>query len=84
MKPVQIYTMDYCPYCTMAKQLLTAQNISFTEHHQKDCADEIETIMNQQNYSSFPMIFIGDEFIGGFSDMHALHQKGELIKKIQD
>ena len=31
MKPVRIYSSDYCPYCTRAKALLAAREPSYAE-----------------------------------------------------
>jgi len=43
-KTVEIYTMDYCPYCIRAKNLLDKKNVAYTEHRvDRDpaCLDEV-------------------------------------------
>ena len=82
MKSVTLYTTTYCPYCTRAKDLLKRKKIPFQEidltHDQKK-RDELE---ERTGWLTVPMIFIGEEFIGGCDDLYALEASGELDKKI--
>ncbi|MDO5070584.1 MAG: glutaredoxin 3 [Neisseria zoodegmatis] len=79
MQPVTMYTGPYCPYCTMAKQFLKSQGITeITEIRvDKNPADfaEMQQITGQR---SVPQIFIGSTHVGGFTDLYAMHQRGEL------
>ena len=82
MKPVKVYSTDHCPYCMRAKQLLKSKNIPFQE---VDLTNDEETrgkIQEETGWMTVPMIFIGDEFIGGFDDLSALESSGELAKKL--
>ena len=65
-----------------AKQLLKNKNIPFQEI---DLSHDEETrgkIQDETGWMTVPMIFIGEEFIGGFDDLSALERSGELDKKI--
>ena len=80
---VTIYTTSYCPYCTRAKNLLVQKKIAFREidvTNDQAGRDEIE---EKTGWMTVPMIFIGDDFIGGFDELNALEQSGELDKKLQ-
>jgi len=82
MKPVKVYSTSHCPYCMRAKQLLKNKNIPFQEI---DLSHDEETrgkIQDETGWMTVPMIFIGEEFIGGFDDLSALERSGELDKKI--
>lgn len=78
MQTVKIYTTNGCPYCTRAKQLLKSKNIAFQEIDLTNDSELREKISKQTGHQTVPMIFIGDKFIGGFDNLNALSQNGEL------
>lgn len=78
MKPVIIYTTDYCPHCRQAKNLLTKKNIPFKEidiTHDDQKRNELEA---KTSWMTVPLIFIGGKFIGGADQLHQLENAGEL------
>ena len=83
MKEVTVYTTNYCPYCTRAKNLLKKKGIPFNEVDLSDNDEKREALSAQTGSMTVPMIFIGDEFVGGSDDLHALDAAGELDKKVQ-
>ncbi|MCW8933201.1 MAG: glutaredoxin 3 [Gammaproteobacteria bacterium] len=75
---ITVYYAPFCPYCSWAKQLLKKKNVEFTMINVND-AQEIRQEMEQRaGQTSVPQIFIGDTHIGGYDDMAALDDKGEL------
>ena len=83
MKSVKIYVKDYCPYCTRAKALLNSKNIPFeTVDIEKD-QNFAEKLFAQTGFRTVPQIFIGDECIGGYTQLAELDQNGELTKKLE-
>ena len=84
MKPVLVYTTDYCGYCVSAKALLNSKNIPFEEIDvSKDQALRLE-IAQRSGRRTVPQIFIGDESIGGFMELKALSDNGQLAIKLAD
>jgi glutaredoxin 3 len=83
MKKVTIYTTEYCPYCSRAKDLLTRKKISFQEVDLTHDDKKREEISEKTGCMTVPLIFIGDEFIGGSDDLHALDKTGELDRKLK-
>ena len=84
MKPVLVYTTDYCGYCVSAKSLLKSKNIPFEEIDvSKDQALRLE-ISRRSGRRTVPQIFIGDESIGGFMELKALSDSGQLAIKLAD
>ena len=83
MKDVVIYTTDYCPYCRQAERFLTDKGVPFK---QIDVTgnDELRAQLVEMSGGrrTVPQIFIGGEAIGGYSDMMALHHKGQLDPKL--
>ena len=83
MKLVTIYTTDYCPYCARVKNLLKSKQIFFKEvdiTHQDKLRAELE---EKTGWMTVPMIFIGEEFIGGCDDLYALNTSGKLDQKLR-
>lgn len=79
MAKIEIYTANYCPYCTRAKDLISSKGQKYTEldiTHDDDARAELVTKANGQR--TVPQIFINDQHIGGFDDLAALDKKGEL------
>jgi len=84
MKSITVYTTDYCGYCTAAKALLKSKGIPFQEIDvTKDPALRQE-VMQRSGRRTVPQIFIGDESIGGFTELRALDSSGELDQKMAD
>jgi glutaredoxin 3 len=78
MAEVIIYTMQVCPYCVRAKQLLDSKGVKYTEIDiDKDDAAWDEMV-EKTNRRTVPQIFINGHHVGGCDDLYALHQKGKL------
>ncbi len=77
---VKVYTTPICPYCSHAKQLLNSKGVAYEEIGMHDMSsDERRALMQQtNNYRMVPQIFVGDTFVGGFSELNQLNQQGKL------
>lgn len=76
---VEIYTRDYCGYCTRAKALLSGKGVKFTEYHAGDDPDKRrEMIQRSHGGSTYPQIFINGRHVGGSDDIHDLDRQGSL------
>jgi glutaredoxin 3 len=83
MKDVTIYTTDYCPYCRQAEKFLTDKGVPFKQVDvTNDDAMREKLIEMSGGRRTVPQIFIAGEAIGGYSDMMALHTKGQLEPKL--
>ena len=79
MAKVTIYTTPICPYCQMAKDLLSRKGQAF---------DEIDVIRRPERReemrakaggrSTVPQIWIGDRHVGGCDDLYELESQGQL------
>ena len=83
MSDVQVYTTDYCPYCTRAKALLEKRGIPFEEIDVSADAEKRAWLVKTTGRRTVPQIFIKGEPIGGCDDLYALDRSGELAKKVQ-
>ncbi len=78
-KTTEIYTKFGCPYCSRAKQLLSAKDVKFEEYDiTMGGPKREEMIARSSGASTVPQIFIGNKHIGGSDDLYALEQSGKL------
>jgi len=82
MTQVTLYTKDYCPYCVAAKELLASKEAAVEEINLTADPDTLGNLVEKTGQMTVPQIFIGDEFIGGFDDLKALDEAGELDAKL--
>lgn len=80
---VKIYTTKWCPYCKNAKALLNNKNVSYEEINIEEKGMSREELAKITGGMSVPQIVINDEAIGGYDNLWALDQNGELDKKLQ-
>lgn len=65
MSNVEIYTSDTCHYCHAAKDFLSKNNVSYTEHNISKDAEARKTLM-RKGVMSVPFIIIDGVEIMGF------------------
>ena len=76
---VLVYSKSWCPFCTMAKQLLGHKGVSYREIDvEVDRDREAEMIERSGGRRTVPQLFIGGRHIGGYDDLAALDGRGEL------
>jgi glutaredoxin 3 len=79
MPKVVIYTTPFCPYCLMAKRLLTKKGVAFEEIDVSgDYALREEMTAKAGGRRTVPQIWIGDRHVGGSDDLYALEREGRL------
>ncbi len=78
-KEIRVYTTTVCPFCINAKKLLSSLGLPFTEINLEN-DPELRAKLSRENngWRTVPMIFVGDQFVGGFTDLKALHDSGKL------
>jgi len=80
MKPVVIYTTQYCGYCVRAKRLLDRKKVSYQEIDVSGDDDARVKLTERTGRRTVPQIFIGERHVGGSDDLYALDAAGELDK----
>lgn len=83
MPTVTVYTTTYCPYCTRAKNLLTSKKVVFKEVNVTEDQKLRAELEKKTGWQTVPMIFIGEEFIGGADELYALEAAGQLDAKLR-
>jgi glutaredoxin 3 len=79
MAKVVMYTSAVCPYCINAERLLKNKGVTEIEKIRVDLQPELRVeMMEKTGRRTVPQIFIGDQHVGGFDDLHALDVQGGL------
>jgi len=74
MKEVHIYTWTFCPFCIRAKRLLDKEAIPYKEIVIDGDQAALSALKTKTGSGSVPQIFVGEDFIGGCDELHALHR----------
>lgn len=78
MAKVVVYSSASCSYCVRAKMLLDQKKVSYEEIRVDLSPEQREIMIERSGRRTVPQIFIDERHIGGFDDMWALEQTGEL------
>ncbi|MCX7674646.1 MAG: glutaredoxin [Bdellovibrionaceae bacterium] len=81
-KPVKMYTKVPCPFCVAAKRFMLEHGIEFEEIDLTHALDQLQRIKQESGWATVPIIFFGDELIGGYVDLKALWESGQLNQKL--
>jgi glutaredoxin 3 len=78
---VLMYSSGWCPYCMRARALLERKGITPMEIKVDEHPQERDNMLARSGgRRTVPQIFVGDRHVGGFDDLYALEQAGELDK----
>ena len=84
MKNITVYMGPMCSYCDAAKRLLNKKNIPYKEINIALDEDKREEMLKKSNGKrTIPQIFIEDYHVGGYVELRALENKGELDNLIK-
>ncbi len=75
---VTLYTTESCPFCVSAKALLAKRGIAHEEINLARDPDGRAELQERTGMFTFPQIIIGDEPIGGFTELLAADRAGRL------
>ena len=78
---IKIYSTDSCPYCIKAKSYFTNQGLDYGEINLTNKFQEIDEIKKRTGHRTVPLIFVNDNFVGGYTDMMSKIESGELVLK---
>jgi glutaredoxin 3 len=80
MPVIKVYTTDHCSLCTSAKTLLERRGIEYQEINLARDPDGRAQLQRITGMLSFPQIMIGDETIGGFTELVTADRDGRLTE----
>jgi len=75
---VEIYGTEYCGYCTAARMLFKKKGIDFEDILVSRDERAMKAMQERSGRRSVPQVFINDQAIGGFDELYALDESGDL------
>ena len=81
MQPIRMYTTRWCGYCVRAKALLRSRGLAFEEISLDDEPAFRETLHELTGGWTVPQIMIGDEVIGGYTELWRLDRSGQARRE---
>jgi len=78
MSQVTIYSTDSCSHCARAKALLAARRVEFTEVNLSKDPEGRMALASKTGMMTFPQVMVDGELIGGFNEVLAAAQNGQL------
>lgn len=83
MPEITVYLTQTCPFCNMAKKLLDGKGLTYETIDVGRDAALWGDMQAKSGRNTVPQIFIGEHHVGGFDDLSAADQSGELDRLIQ-
>lgn len=80
MSQIEVYSKQWCPYCSKAKALLKAKGLEYREIDVTNGGDNEAEMIKRSNRRTVPQIFIANKSVGGYDDLAGLNATGELNK----
>jgi glutaredoxin 3 len=78
MSKVTVYTTDPCSYCARVKGLLAAKGVEFEEINlSRDPEGRLE-LAQRTGMMTFPQVIVGEQLVGGFTEVRAAFEDGRL------
>ena len=79
MQKVVIYTGPMCNYCSAAKHLLNKKKINYTKFDIGIDSSKMQEMQERtKGPKTIPQIFIGQTYVGGYTELKALEVAGKL------
>ena len=75
---IVMYSSPLCGFCSAAKRLLKQKGVDYEEINILFSPDRRSEMVERSGRTTVPQIFVGETHVGGFDDLNALEQKGEL------
>ena len=73
-----MYTTEPCSFCARVKGLLKSRGFAYTEINlAKDPTGRAE-LVRRTGMMSFPQVLVGEDVIGGYAEVQAAADRGDL------
>jgi len=84
---IKIITKDYCPYCELAKELISSIWLDYEEINVSNNPQRMQEIMEISWMMTVPQIFKSEikkeDLLWWYSDIKELYDKWELLEKLK-
>lgn len=83
MSKIKLYSKTVCPYCIRAKKLLDSKKILYVEENLDEDPDLFLRLKERTGWMTVPMIFFGENLIGGYNELVQALENGELERQLK-
>lgn len=80
MPEITVYTTEPCAYCRQAKALLAKRGLVYGEINLARDASGRAELAEKTGMLTFPQIIVGDELVGGYSELSEADRTGRLAE----
>lgn len=78
MSQVVLYGTRFCPFCIQARRLLNNKGIEFEDIPLDSDPQLRSAVMDRSSRHTVPQIWIGDDHLGGYTELRDLDIQGGL------
>jgi len=84
---IEIYSMNNCPFCVKAKELLYKNNLRYKEYQlnihffKEDLATRLNVAPTEK--ITLPQIFLDNDNIGGYNELKIVMDAVKMMKHMQ-
>jgi thioredoxin reductase (NADPH) len=78
MPAITMYSKQGCPYCDLAKRLLAKKGQTWAEIDIEADPGRRQEMIERTGRRTVPQIYVGERWVGGFDELAALEDAGEL------
>ena len=82
MMSVVLYGTKFCPFCVAARRMLSDKGINFKDIPVDNNRELRAEMANKCGRKTVPQIWIGEQHIGGYTDLQQLALTGDLDQLI--
>jgi NADH-dependent peroxiredoxin subunit F len=83
MKKIEIYSKEWCPFCSKAKSLLQSKQLEYVELDLTSDLQREQEMIERSGRRTVPQIFIDGQSVGGYDDLAQLNATGELDRLLE-
>lgn len=76
-----IFVVPGCPFCDKAIDLMIEKRFNFSAHYYESDSTVLTEAKKKENWETVPMIWRGEEFVGGFTDLQEMLENGTEEEK---
>ncbi|MFA9420601.1 MAG: glutaredoxin [Gammaproteobacteria bacterium] len=85
-----MFSLEWCEFCWSVRKMMSACEIPYitvdldsVAYQENDRGGKIlEVLKSRNNWETIPQIYVGDEFVGGATDMFDVSKAGDLEKML--
>ena len=82
MNKITVYTTEPCAFCRQAKALLAKRGLPYDEINLEMDAEGRAELAARTGMMTFPQVIIGEELVGGFTELAAADRSGRLLELV--